>query len=108
ERGVAIHDVIEGQFLALQLTSVSDAGFADLRLPVKSSGLVRVLPVPQVLGFDILQVQGLAEKGPLPSFPDAPEVISDRAIIARGEAKRLLRQGELVLGRERAARAQRV
>ena len=59
--GVGVGDVVERQFLALQLDGGGDAGLAFLRLDVERRALVRVLAVAHFLGLDELTVEGARE-----------------------------------------------
>ena len=79
---VSVHDVVEGQLFALELASVGNARLVELRLTVKSRSLVRVLAITQVLGFDILEMQRLAEWDTFLPLHTA-EVISDSSYVHR-------------------------
>ena len=91
----------------MELASVGDARLVELRLTVKSRSLVRVLAITQVLGFDILEMQRLAEWDTFLPLHTA-EVISDGSVIASGQAKCLLSQGQLLFGGQGALSAERL
>ena len=106
KRGVGIHNIIIRQLLALELFSVGDTRLPDDRAAVKGRRLVRVFSVAEVLGLDVLQVQGFAKR---PAFfsVEAAQVVGNGTVVAGGQPEGFLGQGELVLGRQGAVRRER-
>ena len=100
ERGVRVHDVVVRQGLALQLDGIGDARLVDRGRAIESRGLVRVLAVPQVLGFGVLQVQRLAERLPAAVRVETAQIVGDGRVVARGQPERLFRQRQLEVVRQ--------
>ena len=87
EGGVGVHDVVEGQRLALQLPRPGDAAIAVRKIPVvavERRGLVGVLAVAEILLFGELAVEGAGKalRGIRPAGAGA-EIVGDHAVIAR-------------------------
>ena len=108
QRGVGVGDVVERQFLALQLHGGGDAGFALLRFDVERRALVRVLAVAHFLRLDELAVEGTREGATAfggqsaRRLVDGAQVVGDHAVVGSGVFEGLQRQVE-TLGVAQAA-----
>ncbi len=89
QRGVGVGDVVERQFLALQLLGRGDASLVRL-LDIESRLLVRVLAVAHVLRLDELHAVGAWKEAAilgaelLGALVDTAQVVGDHAVVGRG------------------------
>src|SRR3989338_4467490 len=113
QRGVGVGDVVERQFLALQLNGAGHAGFTLLRFHVERRALVRVLAVAHFLGLDELAVEGARERAALfggqgvAALVDGAQVVGDHAVVGGGVLEGFQGQVE-ALGVAQAAGFQRL
>ena len=94
QRGIGVGDVVERQFLALQLVRGGDARFLDVLFHVEGRVLMRVLAVTHALLAAVLQVDGVGEGFFLAALVDRAQVVGDGAVVLRGVLEGLDRELE--------------
>ena len=102
QSGISVNDIVEGQLLPLQLSSIGNAWFVDGALSIESSGLMRILTIAQVLRFLVLQMQGFTEGLPLVVGVETAQIISNGGVIARRQLKSLFCKREFLFSSQRA------
>ena len=103
--GIAVHDVIVGELLPLELTCIGEGRKPRVPLPVEGGLLMGVLPVTEVLRLGELEGEGVGEFPFFRAFAaEQPEVVGDGAVVAGRELEGLFRQLEIGRFRDLAPR----
>ena len=96
--GVAVHDVVVRELLALELPRIGEGGELRVLLAVEGGLLMGILPVAEILRLGELAGEGIGECTLFrASGAEQAKVVGDGAVVAGGELEGLL--GQLEIGR---------